>query len=95
MYVKFLFDIVLLVFDSGVKCYVCEMLFLAFAFATASSGDKVYSYLGEFLFRFDCCLFLMVDEELNVCVCVLEVLGMLILVEGGKEVMGLYVENVM
>ena len=95
VYVKPLLDIVFLALDSGAKRHVREMLLSALASATASSGDKVHPYLGELLPRLDRCLSLTADEELNVRARALEVLGMLISAEGGKEAMGPHVENAM
>ena len=94
-YVKPLLDIVFLAIDNSAKAHVREMLLSALASATASSGDKVHPYLAELLPRLDACLKLTADEDLNVRARALEVLGMLISADGGKEAMGPHIASVM
>ena len=95
VYVKPLLDIVFMAIDNGAKQHVREMLLSALASATASSGDKVHPYLTELLPRLDVCLKLTADEDLNIRARALEVLGMLISAEGGKEAMGPHVDSAM
>ena len=95
IYIKPLLDIVFLALDNGTKRHVREMLLSALASATASSGSKVHPYLSELLPRLDRCLALTDDDELNVRARALEVLGMLISADGGKEAMGPHVDSAM
>lgn len=95
MYVKPLLDIVLLALDNGAKHHVREMLLSALASACASNGAMVHPYLNDLLPRLDKCLSHTADEELNIRARALEVLGMLISAEGGKQAMGPHVESAM